>query len=186
MNFDQNLILIVGRVVRPLSLKKTTKEGKSWGYLHVATTHSWKDKDTKEKKEKTTWHSIKVWGIDADNAAKYLKKGQQVRIEGRMVSDESEVDGKKIYYYYPQAETVYYGYEARGEKKEGELKAEGAMGKSTEGVDIGAIMKQLNSLTQLVNTLKGAAAPAAPPEPAREAVVPTIPDEGAYQASAGM
>lgn len=183
MNFDQNLVLIVGRVVRPLDLKKTTKEGKSWGYLHVATTYSWKDKDTKEKKEKTTWHSVKVWGIDAENAAKYLKKGQQVRIEGRMVSDESETDGKKTYYYYPQAETVYYGYEARGEKKEGELKANGPISAAPAGTDIGSIMKQLAALNEMVQKLTK---PSAPPEPAREAVVPAIPDEGAYQASAGM
>jgi single stranded DNA-binding protein len=186
MNFDQNFIAITGRVVRPLDLKKTTKEGKSWGYLHIATTHSWKDKDTKEKKEKTTWHSVKVWGVCAENAAKYLKKGQQVRIEGRMVSDEAEVDGKKVYYYYPQAENVFYGYEARGDKKEDAKPSAPPKATNNTNVDIAAVMKQLEALNQMVNALKGAAVPAAPPEPEREAVVPSIPDEGTYQASAGM
>jgi single stranded DNA-binding protein len=186
MNFDQNLILLVGRVVRPLEVKKTTKEGKSWGYLHVATTYGWKDKNTGEKKEKVTWHSLKVWGKKAEDAKQYLKKGQQVRIEGHMVSDEAEVDGKKVYYYYPQIDIIKYGYEARGETDKGKLKVAESTSTPADGtVDIASIMKQLAALNTMVQGLTGKA-PAAPPEPAREAIVPAIPDEGAYQASAGM
>jgi len=187
MDFDINKVEIQGRVVRTLDLKKTTKEGKSWGYLHISTSYGWKDENTGEKKEKTTWHSVKVWGTKAEAAAKYLKKGQQVRIEGHMVSDEAEVNGKKIYYYYPQARTVKYGYEARGIKKEGTIPAEGTMAPAaaTGGVDIASIMKQLSALNTMVQGLTGKA-PAAPPEPARESVVGTFPDEGIPQASAGM
>jgi single-strand DNA-binding protein len=186
MNFDINTITVQGRVVRPVEVLKTTKEGKSYAFIHVCTNYDWKDKDTGEKKTRPTWHSIKVWGVDADNAAKYLKKGQQVRLEGYMVSDEAEKDGQTVYYYYPQAKRVVYGYEARGEKKEGVINVAASEGKAAGTVDIGAVMKQLSELQALVGQLTKTAVPPPPPEPARESIVGAFPDEGAPKAGAGM
>lgn len=65
--------------------------------LSVATNRQWKDKQGNEKKH-TEWHRVVIFGKQAENAAKYLKKGSQVYIEGRLQTTkwEDEVDGKKV------------------------------------------------------------------------------------------
>ncbi len=52
--------------------------------LRLATTDAWKDKATGEKKEATEWHRVVLWRKLAEIAAQYLKKGQQVYIEGQL------------------------------------------------------------------------------------------------------
>jgi single-strand DNA-binding protein len=63
----------------------------------VATTESWKGKDG-SKKEKTEWHRVVVWGNQAENCAKYLTKGRQVLIEGKIETRNwDDRDGNKRY-----------------------------------------------------------------------------------------
>ena len=52
--------------------------------IRLATTDSWKDKATGEKKEKTEWHRVVMFGKQAEIAGEYLKKGKQVYFEGRL------------------------------------------------------------------------------------------------------
>lgn len=52
--------------------------------ISVATTESWKDKQTGEKKEATEWHRVGFYGKLAEIAGQYLKKGSQVYIEGSL------------------------------------------------------------------------------------------------------
>lgn len=52
--------------------------------LRIATTESWKDKQTGEKKESTEWHRVGFYGKLAEIAGQYLKKGSQVYIEGSL------------------------------------------------------------------------------------------------------
>ena len=52
--------------------------------IAVATTESWKDKTTGEKKELTEWNRVSFFGKLAEIAGQYLKKGSQVYIEGRL------------------------------------------------------------------------------------------------------
>ena len=52
--------------------------------ISIATTDSWKDKTTGEKKEQTEWHRVAFFGKLAEIAGEYLKKGSQVYIEGRI------------------------------------------------------------------------------------------------------
>jgi single-strand DNA-binding protein len=52
--------------------------------LRVATTDSWKDKQTGEQQERTEWHRIVLFGRLAEIAGEYLRKGSQVYLEGRM------------------------------------------------------------------------------------------------------
>ena len=59
--------------------------GESVANFSVATSKSWTDKITQEKKEKTTWHRIVLFRSLADVAGKYLKKGFLVRIEGELI-----------------------------------------------------------------------------------------------------
>jgi single-strand DNA-binding protein len=52
--------------------------------LRLATSESWKDKTTGDQQERTEWHSVALFGRLAEIAAEYLRKGQQVYIEGRL------------------------------------------------------------------------------------------------------
>jgi len=65
--------------------------------LSVATTDAWKDKASGEKKEKTEWHRVAVWGATAENCAKYLQKGRSVYVEGRLETRSYEKDGVRRY-----------------------------------------------------------------------------------------
>lgn len=65
--------------------------------LSIATTETWKDKGSGEKKEKTEWHRCVCWGQTAEIAAKYLAKGREVMVEGRLQTTEWEKDGIKRY-----------------------------------------------------------------------------------------
>lgn len=50
----------------------------------VATSETWKDKQTGEQKERTEWHRVSMFGRLAEIAAEYLRKGSQVYIEGKL------------------------------------------------------------------------------------------------------
>ena len=52
--------------------------------LRLATSESWKDKQTGEPQERTEWHSVAMFGRLAEIAAEYLRKGSQVYIEGKL------------------------------------------------------------------------------------------------------
>lgn len=65
--------------------------------LSLATSEQWKDKQTGEKKEKTEWHRVCLFGKVAEIAGEYLRKGSQVYIEGRLQTREWEKDGIKRY-----------------------------------------------------------------------------------------
>jgi single-strand DNA-binding protein len=52
--------------------------------IRVATTESWKDRQSGDQQERTEWHNIALFGRTAEVAAEYLRKGSQVYIEGRL------------------------------------------------------------------------------------------------------
>lgn len=58
--------------------------GTSFTNFSVATSETWTDKNTGEKRERTDWHNIAIQGKLAEIAGQYLKKGSQVYIEGKM------------------------------------------------------------------------------------------------------
>ena len=61
-----------------------TPNGDSITNINIATTDSWKDKATGEKKEATEWHRVVFFGRLAEIAGQYLKKGRQVYVEGAL------------------------------------------------------------------------------------------------------
>ena len=66
--------------------------------IRVATTESWKDKQTGEKKESTEWHRVGFYGKLAEIAGQYLKKGSQVYIEGSLRTRKwQDKDGQDRY-----------------------------------------------------------------------------------------
>ena len=79
-----NKVLLIGRLGADPEIKQMVN-GKSVARLSLATSQSWKDKSTGEKKEKTEWHRIVVFNEGLVNVVQqYLKKGAQVYIEGQI------------------------------------------------------------------------------------------------------
>ena len=81
-----NKVLLIGRLGADPEIKQMVN-GKSVARLSLATSQSWKDKNTGEKKEKTEWHRIVVFNEGLVNVVQqYLKKGAQVYIEGQLTT----------------------------------------------------------------------------------------------------
>ena len=79
-----NKVFLIGRLGNDPDIK-STQNGKSVAILSLATSESWKDKNTGEKKEKTEWHRIVIFNEGLVNVVqKYLKKGAQVYVEGQI------------------------------------------------------------------------------------------------------
>lgn len=78
-----NKVILVGRLgVEPES--RAFPQGGSICNLRIATSESWKDKQTGERQERTEWHRVILRNKLGEIAQKYLKKGSQVYIEGRI------------------------------------------------------------------------------------------------------
>ena len=81
-----NKVLLIGRLGADPEIKQMVN-GKSVARLSLATSQSWKDKSTGEKKEKTEWHRIVVFNEGLVNVVQqYLKKGAQVYVEGQLTT----------------------------------------------------------------------------------------------------
>ena len=79
-----NKVLLIGRLGADPEIKQMVN-GKNVARLSLATSQSWKDKSTGEKKEKTEWHRVVVFNEGLVNVVQqYLKKGAQVYIEGQL------------------------------------------------------------------------------------------------------
>jgi single-strand DNA-binding protein len=74
-----------------------TASGLAVARFSIATSESWKDKGTGEKKEKTEWHRVVAFGKLAEICGKYLAKGKQVYVEGRLQTSSYEKDGVTRY-----------------------------------------------------------------------------------------
>ena len=78
-----NKVIIVGNLGKDPEVKFMPNGG-AVANITVATSDSWKDKQTGEKKEKTEWHRVVMFGKLAEIAGEYLKKGSKVYLEGSL------------------------------------------------------------------------------------------------------
>ena len=84
MSGSLNKVQLIGRLGADPDIKQMVN-GKSVARLSLATSQSWKDKNTGEKKEKTEWHRIVVFNEGLVNVVQqYLKKGAQIYVEGQL------------------------------------------------------------------------------------------------------
>ena len=81
-----NKVILIGNLGRDPETRYTTG-GDAVTNLRIATTETWKDKSG-EKQEKTEWHSVVLFGRQAEIAGEYLKKGGQVYIEGSLRTEK--------------------------------------------------------------------------------------------------
>ena len=78
-----NKVIIVGNLGADND-SRAMPSGNAVTNISVATSESWNDRDTGEKKEKTEWHRVVFFNRLAEIAAQYLKKGSQVYVEGKL------------------------------------------------------------------------------------------------------
>lgn len=79
-----NKVLLIGSLGRDPEARSFQNGGKVVE-LRLATSESWKDRSTGEKKERTEWHTVKVFAeASANFAERYLRKGSKVYVEGQL------------------------------------------------------------------------------------------------------
>lgn len=125
-----NKVIIIGNLGRDPEMR-STKGGTSVCNISVATTRKYKKGE--EWVEETTWHRIVVWGKTAENCGRYLEKGRQVYVEGRLQTSKYEKDGVTHYSTDIVADTVQF----LGGKSEGSKTASAS--KATDDFDDGGI-----------------------------------------------
>jgi len=92
-----NKVIIIGNIGNDPDIK-TMQSGDKIANLSVATSESWKDKTTGERKERTEWIRVVIFNQGIVNVCeKYLKKGAKVYIEGQLETRSWEQDGQKKY-----------------------------------------------------------------------------------------
>ncbi|MBK5278796.1 MAG: single-stranded DNA-binding protein [Bacteroidia bacterium] len=91
----RNSVNLIGRLGKDPEVKTFGKNQKA--SFSIATSDSYKNQKG-EKVEDTQWHNIVIWGKLADVASKYLKKGAEVAVEGKLIHRAYETDkGEKKY-----------------------------------------------------------------------------------------
>ncbi len=102
-----NKVLLIGRLGNDPEIKQM-QNGKSVARLSIATSESWKDKNSGERKEKTEWHRVVIFNEGLVSVVqKYLKKGAQVYIEGQLNTNKyTDSNGQEKY----STQVVLQGY----------------------------------------------------------------------------
>ena len=103
-----NKVLLIGRLGADPEIKQMVN-GKNVARLSLATSNTWKDKNTGERKEKTEWHRVVIFNEGLINVVQqYVKKGAQVYIEGQLTTRKwtDEKSGQDKY----STEIILQGY----------------------------------------------------------------------------
>lgn len=102
-----NKAIIVGNLGRDPELTETAS-GKKVCRLNIATTRRWKNHESGENVDETEWHRVTVWGPQATSCDKFLSKGRQVYVEGRLKTTSYEKNGEKRWSTEIVADTVQF------------------------------------------------------------------------------
>ena len=121
-----NRVIIIGNLGKDPEMRYMPN-GEAVANITLATTDTWKDKQTGEKKETTEWHRVVFFRKLAEIAGQYLKKGSQVYIEGSLKTRKWEKDGHTNYTTEIVADTMKMLGSRQGS-------ADAAMRESREGI----------------------------------------------------
>jgi single-strand DNA-binding protein len=92
-----NKVILVGNLGKDPEVRYSPN-GQAVANITLATSESWKDKNTGDKQERTEWHRVVFFGRLAEIAGEYLKKGMQVYVEGRLQTRKwQDKEGKDRY-----------------------------------------------------------------------------------------
>ena len=125
-----NKVILVGNLGRDPEVRRTAS-GDPIVNFTVATSETWRDKASGERKEKTEWHRIVIFNKNlADVAEKYLRKGSKVYLEGQLQTRKwTDKDGHEKY----TTEVVLQNF--RGELQMLDSRGEGGSGGRASGAD---------------------------------------------------
>ena len=84
-----NKVQLIGRLGADPEIKQMVN-GKSVARLSIATSQSWKDKSSGERKEKTEWHRVVFFRRLAEVVGEYMKKGSSIYVEGQLQTNSYE------------------------------------------------------------------------------------------------
>ncbi len=104
-----NKVILVGNLGRDPEVR-TTQDGREIANLSLATSESWRDKSTGERREKTEWHRVVIFNDNLVNVVKnFLRKGSKVYLEGALQTRKwTDQSGVEKY----STEIVLQGYNA--------------------------------------------------------------------------
>ena len=91
-----NKVILVGNLGQDPEVKYTAGRD-AVTTLSIATSDSWKDKDTGQDQERTEWHRVVLWRRLAEIAGEYLNKGSKVYVEGQLRTRKWEQEGQTRY-----------------------------------------------------------------------------------------
>ena len=125
-----NKVIIVGNLGKDPEVRTFANGGKVCNFS-VATSESWKDKQTGERKEKTEWHNISIFNEGlAGVAEKYLRKGSKVYLEGKLQTRKwQDQSGNDRY----STDVVLQGFDAKMEMLDSKPGGGGQGGGSSDG-----------------------------------------------------
>lgn len=130
-----NKVILVGNLGRDPEVR-FTQDNKKIVNMSIATSESWKDKNTGEKREKTEWHRVVIFSDGLANIAeKYLRKGSKVYIEGQVQTRKwQDKDGNDKY----STEIVLQGFNCTLTMLDGPSGGSGGGGGGGGGFDSGS------------------------------------------------
>jgi single-strand DNA-binding protein len=130
-----NKVILIGNLGADPEIRRT-QDGRPIANLRVATSESWRDKNTGERREKTEWHRVVIFNEGLCKIAEqYLKKGSKVYLEGALQTRKwQDKDGQDRY----STEVVLQGFNAQLTMLDGRGGAGGDVGSDESGGDFGA------------------------------------------------
>ncbi len=87
-----NKVILVGRLGKDPEVRHL-ENGATVANFSIATSETYKDRQTGEKREQTEWHNVVLWRGLAEVAEKYVKKGDMIYVEGKLRTRSWEKDG---------------------------------------------------------------------------------------------
>lgn len=104
-----NKVMLIGNLGKDPEVRRT-QDGRPIANLSIATSESWRDKNTGERREKTEWHRVVIFSEGlAKIAEQYLKKGSKIMVEGKLQTRKwTDQAGVEKY----STEVVLQGYDA--------------------------------------------------------------------------
>ena len=130
-----NKVILVGNLGKDPEIRRT-QDGRPIANLSVATSESWRDKATGERKEKTEWHRVVIFNEGLCKVAEqYLKKGAKVYIEGQLQTRKwTDQSGVEKY----STEVVLQGFNSNLTMLDGRSGGGGGFGADEGGGDFGS------------------------------------------------
>jgi single-strand DNA-binding protein len=129
-----NKVILVGNLGKDPEIRRT-QDGRPIANLRIATSETWRDKSTGERREKTEWHSVVIFNENLCKIAEqYLRKGSKVFIEGALQTRKWQgQDGQDRY----STEVVLQGFNGNLTMLDGRAGGMGDSGQADYGGDAG-------------------------------------------------